>query len=123
MKRLKVISILPNGGSNNKKIVKSITLTKCSSKIINLDLDNIPVEKVLGIIWDPQKDILRMKGVTKNVALTKTISLSFISSTYNPVGLIALATLEPKLIIRDLWTRQIDLDVKLPEDLKLRWTK
>ena len=64
-----------------------------------------------------------MKGVTKNVALTKTISLSFISSTYNPVGLIALATLEPKLIIRDLWTRQIDLDVKLPEDLKLRWTK
>ena len=123
MKRLKVISILPNGGSNNKKIVKSITLTKCSSKIINLDLDNIPVEKVLGIIWDPQKDILRMKGVTKNVALTKTASLSFISSTYNPVGLIAPATLEPKLIIQDLWTRQIDLDVKLPEDLKLRWTK
>ena len=123
MKRLKVISVLPNGGSNNKKIIKSIPLTKCSSKIINLDLDNIPVAKVLGIIWDPQKDILRMKGVTKNVALTKTISLSFISSTYNPVGLIALATLEPKLIIRDLWTRQIDLDVKLPEDLKLRWTK
>ena len=104
MKRLKVISILPNGGSNNKKIVKSITLTKCSSKIINLDLDNIPVEKVLGIIWDPQKDILRMKGVTKNVALTKTASLSFISSTYNPVGLIAPATLETKLIIQDLWT-------------------
>ena len=118
MKRLKVISILPNGGSNNKKIVKSIPLTKCSSKIINLDLDNIPVEKVLGIIWDPQKDILRMKGVTKNVALTKTASLSFISSTYNPVGLITPAKLEPKLIIRDLWTRQIDLDVKLPEDLK-----
>ena len=67
--------------------------------------------------------MLRIKGVAKNVALTKRELLSFISSIYDPVGLIAPVTLEPKLIIQDLWRRQIDWDVELPDDLKLRWTK
>ena len=67
--------------------------------------------------------MLRIKGVTKNVALTKTGLLSFISSIYDPVGLITPVTLEPKLIIQDLWRRQIDWDIELPDDLKLRWTK
>ena len=67
--------------------------------------------------------MLRIKGVTKNVALTNRGLLSFISSIYDPVGLIAPVTLEPKLIIQDLWRRQIDWDVQLPDDLKLRWTK
>ena len=67
--------------------------------------------------------MLRIKGVTKSVALTKRELLSFISLIYDPVGLIAPVTLEPKLIIQDLWRRQIDWDVELPDDLKLRWTK
>ena len=67
--------------------------------------------------------MLRIKGVTKSVALTKRELLSFISSIYDPVGLMAPVTLEPKLIIQDLWRRQIDWDVELPDDLKLRWTK
>ena len=126
----KVISILSNGGfrltkwlSNNKNILKSVPPTERSPKIVNLDLENIPVERALGIIWNPQRDMLRIKGVTKNVVLTKRGLLSFISSIYDPVGLIAPVTLEPKLIIQDLWRRQIDRDVQLVDDLKLRWTK
>ena len=57
------------------------------------------------------------------MALTKRGLLSFISSIYDPVGLVTPVTLEPKLIIQDLRRRQIDWDVQLPDDLKLRWTK
>ena len=92
-----------------------------SPKIVDLDLDNIAVVKrVLGIIWDPQKDMFLIKSVTKNVALTKRRFLSFFISIYDPVGLIAPVTLEPKLNIQDLWRRQIDWDVQLTDDLKLR---
>ena len=126
----KVISILSNGGfrltkwlSNNKNILKAVLTTERSPKIVNLDLDNTPVERALGIIRDPQEDMLRIKDVTKNVVLTKTELLSFTNSIYDPVGLIAPVTLEPKLIIQDLWRRQIDWHVELPDDLKLRWTK
>ena len=103
---------MSNGGfrltkwlSNNKNILKSVPPTERSPKIVNLDLDNIPVERALGIIWDPQEDMLHIKDVTKNVALTKTELLSFTNSIYHPVGLIAPVTLEPKLIIQDLWNR------------------
>ena len=126
----KVISILSNGGfrltkwlSNNKNILKSVPPTERSPKIVNLYLDNTPVERALGIVLDPQRDMLRIKCVTKNVALTKRGLLSFISSIYDPVGLVTPVTLEPKLIIQDLRRRQIDWDVQLPDDLKLRWTK
>ena len=126
----KVISILSNGGfrltkwlSNNKNILKAVLTTERSPKIVNLNLDNTPVERALGIIRDPQEDMLRIKDVTKNVVLTKTELLSFTNSIYDPVGLIAPVTLEPKLIIQDLWRRQIDWHVELPDDLKLRWTK
>ena len=67
--------------------------------------------------------MLRIKGVTRNVALTKRGLLSFISSIYDPVGLITPVTLEPKLTIHDLWRRQINWDVQLPDDSKLRWNK
>ena len=49
--------------------------------------------------------------------------MNFISSIYDTVGLIAPVTLEPKLIIQDLRRRQVDRDVQLADDLKLRWTK
>ena len=67
--------------------------------------------------------MLRIKGVTRNVALTKRGLLSSISSICDPVGLIAPVTLEPKLTIQDLWRRQINWDVQLPDDSKLRWNK
>ena len=92
-------------------------------KIVKLDLDFIPVERALGITRNLHKDMLCIKNVTKNVALTKRRLLSFTSSVYDSVGLIAPVTLEPKLVIQDLWRMQMDWDVQLPDDLKLRWTK
>ena len=97
--------------------------TERSPKIVNLDLDFISVERALGITWNLHKDMLCIKDVTKNVALTKRGLLSFTSSIYDSVGLIAHVTLEPKLIIQDLWRIQMDWDVQLPDDLKLRWPK
>ena len=67
--------------------------------------------------------MLCIKDVTKNVASTKRGLMNFISSIYDPMGFIAPVTLESKLIMQDLWRRQIDWVVELPDDLKLRWTK
>ena len=124
----KVICILSNGAfrlmvSNNKNILKSVNPTELSPKIVDLALDDIPVERAMGIIWDPQKDMLPIKGVAKNVALTKTELLSFIRWIYNPIRLIASVPLEPKLTIQDLWRKQIGWDVQLSDNLKSRRTK
>ena len=60
---------------------------------------NIPIERALGILWDPQEDILQIKTINKDSKLTKQGLLSFISSIYNPIRIISLLNLEPKLII------------------------
>ena len=67
--------------------------------------------------------MLEKKGVVKDAALTKRELLNLIRLIYDPVGLIAPVTLEPKLIIQDLWRRQIDWYFQPSDDLNLRWTK
>ena len=105
----KVISILSNEWfrltkwlSNNKSIIKSVPLNQCCPKIFDLGLDNIPVERSLNVIRNPQREMHWIKGVAiKNATLTKGGLLSSIRLIYDPVGLNAPVT-EPKLIIKDL---------------------
>lgn len=64
-----ICEILKKGGfhlgkfvSNDKEILKALPQedlsTNCQS--VNLDLDNIPLERALGILWDPDNDIFKM---------------------------------------------------------------
>ena len=74
----KVIKILSTGGfrlakwlSNSKHILKTLPSDERSPKVVNLDLNEIPIEKALGIIWDPQEHILQIKKVNEDSKLTK----------------------------------------------------
>ena len=53
--------------------------------------------------------------------LTKRGLLSFISSIYDPIGIISPSMLESKLIIQELWRRNLAWDEQLPKDIKQRW--
>ena len=60
----KVISILSNDWfrltkwlSNNKSIIKSVPLNQCCPKIFDLGLDNIPVERSLNVIRNPEREM------------------------------------------------------------------
>ena len=124
----KVIKILSTGGSrltkwlsNSKHILKTLTPAERSPKVANLDLSDIPIERAPGIIWDRQEDILQTKTINKDSMLTKRGLLSFISSIYDLVGIISPLMLKPKLIIQELWRRNLAWDEQLPEDIKQRW--
>ena len=110
----KVIKILSTGGfrlikllSNSKRILKTLPSAERSPKVVNLDLKNIPFERARGIIWDPQEDIPQIKTIYRDSKLTKQRLLSFISSIYDLVGITSPLMLEPKLIIQELWMRNI----------------
>ena len=61
-----------------------------SPKVVNLDLNDIPIKRAPGIIWDPQEDILQIKTINKDSKLTKRGLLSFISFIYDPIRMISL---------------------------------
>ena len=123
-----VICILSTGGfrlhkwiANSREILLSLPVSEVSSKIVNLELDEIPIERALGLLWNPLNDLLQIKAVNKTLPTSKRGVLSFISSIFDPLGMLAPATLEPKLIIQELWKRKLDWDEELPPDLKHRW--
>ena len=100
---------------NSKHILKTLTPAERSLKTVNLDLNDIPIERALGIIWDQiEESILQIKTINKDSMLTKRGLLSFISSIYDLIGMISLLM----LIIQELWRRNLTWDEQLPEDIK-----
>ena len=62
-----------------------------------------------------------IKAVDKNLPVSERGILSFISSIFDPLGMIAPGILEPKLIIKELWRLNVDWVDKLPSGLKRCW--
>ena len=55
---------------------------------------------------------LTFSQVQKIYQNTKRAILSFKASIFDPLGILTPFTLEPKLLIQELWSREIDWDEK-----------
>ncbi|XP_011313173.1 uncharacterized protein [Fopius arisanus] len=78
--------------------------------------------KVLGIKWDQQKDTLQItvKAASRR-AITKRIILSQIAQIYDPIGIVAPVIARAKIIMQQVWKRNVNWDDRLPEDITLIW--
>jgi len=89
---------------------------------INLEGGDIPVQKSLGVIWDPRQDHLQVKVSKSEYAWTRRGFLSFESKFFDPLGLIDPYKLPAKLILRDLAVMGFDWDDRnIPPEIKGRW--
>ena len=127
---IQMINLLSTGSfrltkwiSNDRDVIKSLPSTEVSTKIVSLDLKSYQLKEPWVFFWDTENDVLFIKAVLKDLPPTKRGVLSFVSSIFDPIGIVAPAVLEPKLIIQELWRRKIDWDTELPSDLLTRWCK
>ena len=128
---VEVIQLLKLGGfnltkfvSNNSEIDKYTHQQSSTAKdLVNLDLDETPIERALGVLWDPKQDVLKIKTVNKEISNTKRGILSFVSSIFDPLGILSPSLIEPKQIIQDLWKQNVDWDEQIPADILQRWQK
>ena len=82
--------------------------------------------KVLGIIWDNNKDILEfdlMKMATniKESRPTKRGVLSTLAMSFDPLGLISPIGVHVKILFQDLCREKLDWDDPIPEDKVVKW--
>ena len=126
----KVIKTLSSGAfqptkfiSNSPKILKELLPYGVSQKhsIVDLDLQNTPIQRTLGVLLDTENDLLKVKTIQKDIPMTKRGLLSLVSSIFHPLGILPLAIFETKQIIQLSWQRKIDWDNPLPLDLEIRW--
>uniref|UniRef100_A0AC34FGK2 Peptidase aspartic putative domain-containing protein n=1 Tax=Panagrolaimus sp. ES5 TaxID=591445 RepID=A0AC34FGK2_9BILA len=83
------------------------------------------VTKVLGLTWDTQKDTLSI--VLKHDALkepwTKRKVLTFIASTYDPLGFLSPVTIRGRIFMQKLFQEELKWDDALNEALVNEWKK
>ena len=109
-----VVALLKLGGfdlakciSNSRDILKEISPGNVSPKIVNLDLDKLPIERASSLSWGLNLDMLTFKVGNKNTPETKRGILSMVSSIFNPMGLISLIIVQAKFSIQEIWRRSL----------------
>ena len=107
---LQLIDLLSRGGfrltkfmNSSKDVLAKVPSENKVNPSINLDLDDLPVEKVLGVLWDAERDTLEIKSVVKALVPTKRNILSQVSTIFDPLGLVAPFVMRAKLILQQLW--------------------
>ena len=117
--------------SNADEITLAINREDCetsSSPIKEICNGAEQSSNVLGLKWDHVKDTLVVsRGVDRPLdkAITQRTVLSFVSSVFDPVGLLARYTVRARLFLKDIWkTSGQSWDDELSEDIRekfLEW--
>ena len=81
---------------------------------MNLDLEDLPVERTLGVRWNVEQDTFGFSP-GKETTETRRGILSFVASIYDPLGLAAPFVLPVKMVLQDLCHMKQDWDASLPD--------
>ncbi|KAJ8024616.1 hypothetical protein HOLleu_34563 [Holothuria leucospilota] len=73
--------------SNNKDVMSVIPPSERAESVVDLDLDHLPIEKILGMWWDMDVDNFSFKMSTRDVPLTRRGLLCAMRTLYDPLGL------------------------------------
>lgn len=111
--------------SNSRKVLRTVPEEHRTKdlKELDLDRDNLPLERALGLQWCIESDAFQFKMLVKQSPYTRRGMLSLLSSVYDPLGFIAPVTLPGKVLLQELCRRNSGWDESLPHDILQQWRK
>ncbi|XP_006816327.1 uncharacterized protein LOC102803409 [Saccoglossus kowalevskii] len=107
--------------SNCREILALIPEAERASSVMNLDMENLPIDRALGIQWDVEKDAFNFRIGDRLKEETRREMLSFVASVYDPLGFAAPFVLPAKRILQELCRVGYGWDEKVPEDQLSNW--
>ena len=109
--------------SNNRAVIHSIPESDRSKEMAEVDMDkeDLPNERVLGMLWSPERDQFGFQIAMKDRPPTRRGILSSVSSVYDPLGFIGPVVLTAKQILQDLCRQRYDWDDQIPHVHLTRW--
>lgn len=96
--------------SNKREVLQEIPSSERAKSIssMNLDLDDFPSDRTLGVLWNVNEDTFTFKVTLKNKPITRRGILSVSSSIYDPLGFVAPVILPAKKLLQDLTRQKLD---------------
>ena len=107
--------------SNSRKVIDSIPLSERAGSVKDLLLDQLPIERALGVRWDVESDTFGFKITVKDRPATRRGILSVVSSVYDPLGFAAPFTLPAKTLLQDLCRKNLGWDDPISDEDLARW--
>ena len=114
---VKLTAMLKEGGfhltkflSNRREVLSALPTQERANPTLNLELDQLPINRTLGLHWDAERDVFCFKTVSTNKPATKRGILSTTSSPFDPLGFLSPFILPIKVLIQDLWKGRVEWD-------------
>ena len=107
--------------SNRWEVMSVIPKEERAPTIVDLDLDKLPVNRALGVRWDVEKDKFGFKVSSRGSLATRRKVLSFVSSIYDPLGIVAPLLLPAKKFLQELCKLQFGWDDLIPQENFPSW--
>ena len=86
---------------------------------LNIDFDELPTERTLGILWDSNSDCYVFR-VLFNVDQSVQPTKSDFSRVYDPIGFVSPVIFVIKILMQDIWRIPISWEEELPTELVRR---
>ena len=108
--------------SNSRNVLSKIPDADRAKPTLDLDLENLPVERTKGVQWDVEKDAFLFKVREPHKPTTKRGILSAVSSLYDPMGFVCPLSWKLRRFCR-LWKLNLGLEDLITEDLQSLWNE
>ena len=99
----------------------NMPLQEWRSNSTEIESDEAASDNILGLKWDTQEDVIKIKDVHWDQVDSKRSLLSNVSKIFDPLGMITPLTIPLKILIQQTWTRKLDWDDLLPRELQESW--
>lgn len=91
-------------------------------KQLDLDTDQLPVERALGLQWCAESDKFMFRTLVKERPQTRRGILSVVSSLFDPLGFLAPFSMSAKLMLQELCRRNLKWDEQIPSLFAKHWS-
>ena len=105
--------------SNNEEILSAVPEKDRAKSFVAASLGSIASERVLGVEWNASSDEFQIKVNIPQKPATRRGILSMTHSLFDPLGFVAPVLVEPKLLLRELSSR--DWDEVIADVERERW--
>ena len=107
--------------SNDRNVIATVPVTERAPSVVNLDLEDLPVERTLGVQWDMETDVFNFRIMDEGKAPTRRGILSVVSSTYDPLGFVAPVILPAKSLLQSLCRQKFGWDEEISNADSVGW--
>nr|XP_054748087.1 uncharacterized protein LOC129253697 [Lytechinus pictus] len=98
--------------SNSREVLKSFPVDERAKSLqdLDLDVDKLVLERVLGVSWNIENDTFNFRIQVKANSFSRRGVLSTISSIYDPSGFLGPVVLKRKRVLQAMCKQNMDWD-------------